>query len=972
MRGPPAAPILATYRLQLNAGFSLAHARELVPYLAALGVTHVHASPVLRAREGSQHGYDVVDPAVLAPALGDEAELERLVGTLRAERMGLVLDIVPNHMAASPENWRWEDVLAHGPSSPYARWFDIEWRVGERELHRRVLLPVLGDYWPRVVRRGELAVKLEQGTLRLRYGDRSFPLDPASYPLVLEPARLVCETDLGAGHPAPQALGAVIDLCRRLPRRTVRTARARERRRRIAGEALRRLRKLCALVPEARRRIERAAIAYAAGEDGAERMKALLEEQGYRLVYWRRAAREINYRRFFDVNDLVSLHMEDPEVFARTHALVLDWIRSGWVDGLRIDHPDGLLDPRGYFDRLADAAFPAAEGPKPVFAEKILSRGERLRDEWPVAGTTGYDFLNQVEALFLHPGGAAEIARDYRRLTRRPMGFAAVARGEKRRVLHAGLSAGVRRLASRLSRLSHRRAAPPVGLHELAAAIVETIVHLPVYRTYVDDRHPEPSPEDRALLESAIAAARAQGRATPRALDLLAGALLGSDPAMRTPEHEGLRRRFVQRFQQVSGPATAKGIEDTAFYVHVPLLSRNEVGGDPDAPLEDAPRLLHRANAHRAACWPRAMLAVTTHDTKRSADVRARLDVLTELADEWEDRVYCWRRWNREHRARGGSRLLPDPNTEYLVYQTLVGAWPLELMAPGRRPPRPPGPPGGAAADDRAALAQFRDRIAAYALKAAREAKEHTSWVDPDEEFERALDDFLRAILSFDTAPEFVDDLAAFASRVSRPGMWNALARTALQLTAPGTPDLYQGDETWNFLLVDPDNRRPVDFERRRVLLGQVADGFRDAAGRVHFLAELVRAPEDGRVKLHVVHRLLETRRAVPSLFAGGGYEALEAIGSAADHLFAFVRRRETAAAVVVVPRLITRRLRVADALPPGREFWAGTRVTLRAGEAQARWRDVLTGGEHAGAVLDAAALFGTLPVAVLLSTGAS
>jgi (1->4)-alpha-D-glucan 1-alpha-D-glucosylmutase len=955
--------IRATYRLQLHAGFPLREVRALVPYLARLGVSHVHSSPLLRSREGSQHGYDVVDPSLLAPALGDEHELERLVGALHAHAMGLVLDIVPNHMAASRENWRWEDVLAHGPASPYARWFDIEWRVGERGLHRRVLLPILGDALQRVLRREELTLALEQGVLRLRYWERSFPLDPGSSSMVLAAALAACHAELGPTHPGTQELAAIVAVLDRVPRRSARAPRALARRRRLAGEGLRRLRKLSALVPEARRRIERAAASWSEGSGGPERMEALIDAQAYRLVHWRRAAREINYRRFFDVNDLVSLHMEDPEVFTSSHALALDWVRSGWVQGFRVDHPDGLLDPLGYAERLAREAFgDDRTSAPPIFVEKILSRGERLRDEWPVAGTTGYDFLNQVEAVFLAPAGAEQIERDYRRVTRQPLPFSVVAESGKRRVLTAGLSAGVRRLAHRLLRISARGIGPALTPHELAAAITETIVHLPVYRTYVDDRRPEPAPEDRALFEGALAAARAGGRAAPRALDLLAGALLGTDPAMRTPEHEGPRRRFVQRFQQVSGPAAAKGVEDTAFYASVSLLSRNEVGGDPEAPLADAARALHQANAHRAACWPAAMLAVTTHDTKRSADLRARLDVLTELPEEWEESIYRWRRWNREHRAAIRGRRLPDANTEYLLYQTLVGAWPLELMAPGRRPVRAPG------ADDAACLTEFRERVVAFMLKAAREAKEQTSWVDPDAEFEKALEDFVRAILSFDIAPEFVDDMAAFATRLSRPGMWNALARTVVQLASPGTPDIYQGDELWSFLLVDPDNRRPVDFTRRQGLLADVSAGFADRSLRPRFLADALRAPEDGRIKLHVTHQLLRVRGADPELFAAGGYEALAVSGPAAGQVFAFLRRRGESAAVAVVPRLVTRQLRPADALPPAPDYWAGTQVLLPPGAARAQLTDVLSGAEALvdDGALEVSSLFDPLPVALL------
>ncbi len=960
VRGPAPPRILSTYRLQLHAGFSLSRVRELVPYLDRLGVTHLHLSPLLRARSGSQHGYDVVDPTTLNPEIGTEDDLEQLVAQLRRRDMGLVLDIVPNHMAASSENWRWEDVLAHGFTSPYARWFDIEWRVGDRDLHSRVLLPLLGDLRSWVVERGELGVVLIGGDLRVRYYDHSLPLDPSTYPLVLQRAWEECERDLGAQHAGTLELQDILLLLRRMPRRGTRGAKAIARRRRLAGEAMRRLRKLCALTPEVRRRIERAATWYTADRAGAARMNRLLEAQAYRLVYWRRAAREINYRRFFDVNDLIALHMEDPEVFAQTHSLVLDWLRAGYIDGFRIDHPDGLLDPSGYLRRLAGAAFAdAGSAHPPIWVEKILSGEEPLRDEWPVAGSTGYDFLNQAEAIFLDPAGAAQVERDYQRIVRRPVGFGAVALGGKRRSLQTGLSAGVRRLAYRLQRLAGRGGPlAPLPLHVLAGAIIEVIVHLPVYRTYVDDRG-EPAGVDRALLEQGLAGARTRGRASPAALDILAGALLGTDPAMRTGEHEGLRRRFVQRFQQVSGPATAKGVEDTAFYVHVPLLSRNEVGGDPEMPLAAADQRLHRANAHRAACWPASMLAVTTHDTKRSADVRARLDVLSEIPDEWEERLYRWRRWNRPHRGMIRGQLLPDANTEYLVYQTLVGAWPLELVRPN-----------GAEGLRREDLIELRDRIAAYALKAAREAKVETSWLDPDAEFEGALDRFVTAMLSPEESPEFVADMARFAGRVARPGFWNSLARVLLQLTSPGMPDTYQGDELWNFVLVDPDNRRPVDFGRRQALLDDVIAGFAaDAPARRSFLRELIERPEDGRIKLHLITRLLQARRLVPEVFFDGDYEPLAVVGPRSEQAFAYLRRGASSAAVVALPRLVTRDLAAPHYLPLAAAAWTGTRLVLPPGLSEARWENPLTGDvEGAGDTgLDLGALFKLLPGALLL-----
>ena len=957
MSGAARPPILATYRLQLHAGFPLSRARDLVPYLSRLGISHLHASPVLRARAGSTHGYDVVDPGQLNPELGDEEGLERLVGAARHHGMGIVLDIVPNHMATSPENWRWEDVLTHGPASPYARWFDIEWRAGGPELHSRVLIPILGEARPTVLARGELQVVFAAHALRVRYHEHTFPLDPSTWPLVLEQALRECAADLGPDHAATRELREIMVALHRLPRRAARKAKTIARRRRLAGEGLRRLRRLCTQAPEVRRRVERAASRFAEGPEGVARMRRLLDLQAHRLVHWRRAAREINYRRFFDVNDLVSLHMEDPEVFARSHALVLDWIRAGYVDGLRVDHPDGLLDPLGYFQWLAEHAFPGDEARRRVFVEKILSHGERLRDGWPVAGTTGYDFLNEVEALFIDPDGVAQIERDYRRVVRRHVGFSIAALDGKRRALATGLSAGVHRLAERLLRLAGPGGPARVRPHDLARAITETIVHLPVYRTYVDDRRPDPAPADRALLEDALAAARPSGRAPAAAFDMLAAALSGS-PAPGSPDAERLRRRFVQRFQQVSGPAAAKGVEDTAAYVHVPLLSRNEVGGSPDAPLADAATGLHEGNAHRAACWPHTLLAVTTHDTKRSADVRSRLDVLSELPDEWEERVYRWRRWNRDFRTKARGQLLPDPNTEYLVYQTLVGAWPLELLGQA-----PDALPAGA-------LAAFRDRIAAYAQKAAREAKTETSWVDPDAEFEAALDRFVRSALEPSLASDFLADLIGFVGRVARPGLWNALARLLLHLTTPGVPDVYQGDELWNFALVDPDNRRPVDFEYRAGLLDELTGDFEDDAERPALLRGLVERPEDGRVKLHVLHRALHLRRRMPGVFLGSSYEPLSAEGPASPHVFAYLRRGAEGAVVVAVPRLITRGL-MPGHLPPARWTWSGTHLRLPAALAGTVWTSPLTletVTPDADGV-DVADVFATLPVALLVAT---
>jgi (1->4)-alpha-D-glucan 1-alpha-D-glucosylmutase len=934
--------ILATYRLQLHGGFTLADARALVPYLRRLGVSHLHCSPLLRSRQGSTHGYDVVDPTMLDPELGTEADLAALHQALAEQGMGLVLDIVPNHMAASHENPTWEDVLTHGPASRYARWFDIEWRTSEPDLRSRVLLPVLGEPRAHALERGELALVAQRGVPRIRYFEHTFPLDPSTLPLVLRPALARCRDRLGAEHPRCTAVAEAIGRLRRLPRRTTRLTGAVEQRRSGVAEALDRLR-LAAEDPAVGREIEAAVEAFGAGPDGPLRLARLLDAQVYRLVHWRRAAREINYRRFFDVNDLVALHMEDPEVFAQTHALVLDWCARGWVDGFRIDHPDGLLDPRGYLERLAAAAFPGVSGQPPIFVEKILSHGEHLRAEWPVAGTTGYDFLNLAEALFIPAEGYRSLEADYRRVIRQPLTFADLVRQGKRLVLETSLSAGVRRLAERLHRLGRARgegvAVPPVSA--LARAIGETIVALPVYRTYVDDRAPAPGGEDRRLLSDALQQARTRGRAAAAALDLLEEALLAPEGPMRAPEHEGARLRLVQRFQQLSGPAAAKGVEDTAFYAYAPLLSRNEVGGGPEAPLDRAVEEFHAGNAERAARWPRSLLAVTTHDTKRTADVRARLDQLAERAQEWMERLDRWRRINVAFKSTVRGRRVPDPATVHHLFQAILGIWPHEPPAVGT-------------------LEDLRARIDGYMLKAAREAKRRTSWTDPDSGFEAALQADIAALFSPARSPRLLDDLERWVATITPAGWWTSAARTVLHLASPGIPDLYQGDELGFLALVDPDNRRPVDFARRVSVLDELErewSGAREARRR--FLRGLVEQPEDGRLKLHLIRRALAARRSRPAAFRSRTYLPLAAQGSEAGRVVAFGRGDGRDRLLVAVPRHLGSKALAG---------WADTVLPLPA-EWPARWTCALS-GERVGAehgVLQVDDLFGLLPAALLL-----
>jgi (1->4)-alpha-D-glucan 1-alpha-D-glucosylmutase len=862
----------ATYRIQFNAGFRLEDARALVPYLERLGVSHVYASPLLAARPGSLHGYDVADPTRLNPELGSEDDLRALASDLHERGMGIILDIVPNHMGTGQDNPFWEDILANGRRSRWASWFDVEWESERSSLHGRVLVPVLGDTLEAVLERRELSLERRGERIRLKYFDRSFPLSP-------ETEGALATADLPRWHH---------------------------------------------------------------GKEGRTRMRELVDAQRYRLAFWKRASVAINYRRFFDVTDLIALRMHDPKVFRETHELVLRWVEDGVVDGLRIDHIDGLFDPQGYLDALrveVAGRRPSADEPFPIVVEKILSPGERLRESWPVQGTTGYEFLNELEAAFIDATGAAQLDEAYRRLVgaRGRGGIEEAAVRGKELVLRATLAADVARLTRLFKRAQHARRGREAG--GAAAAIRRFIAALPVYRTYIDGRGPIHA-DDRTVIERALARVRQRWSGSAD-LNRLARVLESSEG-----EHA---LEFVSRLQQTSGPATAKGVEDTALYRYVPLASLNEVGGDPARDLARAVRDLHGASRERQDRWPRSLLCTSTHDTKRSADVRSRIDVLSEQPDEWLRSVRRWRRLLAPHRPKRRGGAAPDPSTEWLIFQTLLGVWPVEDSPP-------------------AAAAAVKDRVIEYMVKANREAKVRTSWTSPDEAYEKAVEGYIGAALQNAT---LVEEVASFASRIAPAGYCNALSRLLVHLTAPGTPDIYQGDEMWNFSLVDPDNRRPVDYEPRRATLDRV-DAALDGADRAAACAEMLHMVADSRLKLHVMRTALQLRREMPAVFARGRYSALETRGPQREHAVAFTRSADTTTVLTAVTRLPLR-LSGTVGMPTGLA-WGDSEIMFPRSDVPRRWRCVLTGravethNAEGGAVLLAREAFFTLPVALLTS----
>ena len=991
----------ATYRLQFHAGFTFADAEAIAPYLRLLGINDVYASPLFTAGLGSTHGYDVYNYAELNPALGGEAGFEQFSAALRSRGMGLILDMVPNHMGIGSGNPWWMDVLENGPASVYAGFFDIDWNPVKAELAGKVLLPILGDQYGIVLERGELQLHLNEGTLCLQYNETQLPIAPDTLGQVLEAALAVIGETLPTEQADRQELESIITALRYLPlRNEADPARLIERNR--EKELLkRRVAALYMVNNDVRAALEAAVQRFngALGEPRSfDALDALIEAQPYRLAFWRVAAEEINYRRFFDINELAAVRVEQPEVFAATHDLVFRLVAAGAVSGLRIDHPDGLWDPSAYFRQLQErylldriiaredfgdpaaraAAFHAwsaehatrtASGagkwPFYVVVEKILSEREPLPPDWAVDGTTGYDFLNQVNGIFIDPSSAADLDTIYRRFVAPddPAGvpsFDALVLAAKHEIMDSSLASEITSLGHQVEQINEKnRRVRDFTLRGVTQALIAVIAELTIYRTYITDPALVSERDVRYVVE-AVQRARRHHPRIPRSLftfirDIL---LLRNLDEFRPEDREDVVH-VVMRVQQMTGPVMAKSVEDTVFYRFHRLVSLNEVGGHPDQyglALAD----FHRHNAERQRLWPHTMLASSTHDTKRSEDVRARLNLLSELPAMWESSVTQWSEWNAPHKQQVDGSTWPDRPIEYLLYQSIVGAWPLELSEVG-------------ATDATGALAEFRARIVAYMQKASKEAKVHTSWLNPDDEYDAALQKFIESVLDERAATPFLEDIAAFVRRIADFGLVNSLAQTLLKLTAPGVPDTYQGAELWDFSLVDPDNRRPVDYSLRQRLLAELDERRASPAAQAALATELLATMRDGRIKLALISQALRYRRDHPQLFADGDYLPLEVSGAKQEHVCAYARLQGRAVIITVVTRLAARLMGGSAQLPIGPEIWGDTNITLPPALAGRSYRNLLTGatrqdGTQKATELALAEVFAQLPIALLVA----
>lgn len=910
----------ATFRLQFRNGFGFRDARSLVPFLHRLGITHIYASPLFRAREGSEHGYDIIDPLALDPQLGTENEFRQFVAGLKRRGMGLILDIVPNHMAAAAGNEWWEDVLEDGAGSRFAHFFDIDWDAAAA----RLVLPVLGDTCERVLEGGELKAGLDRRGFHVRYWEHRFPLRIESYEAILS-------SRLSGGRSAPGLdTFAALELARIL-RLIERFLRMPANSRLLLKHAIKqRLWEAYLAQPGLRRWIDSnlEALRSAPDADGRCGLNQILFEQNYVLAYWKAARHDVNYRRFFDINELVALRAEDDDVFDATHAFITRLVRDGDVSGVRVDHIDGLYDPEEYLRRLRGRLLTAGAGREPyVVAEKVLVGTETLPRNWEVCGTTGYDFLNAVNAVFVDGRNLGRLESIYADFTGMRTGFAELVYAQKKRIICDLFSGDLRRLAVRLKALAAPHV-PEAAETDLAAAIEEVTARLGVYRTYINSRRAPAS--ERQAIDAAFRAVSARPGIPAPVLGFLRHVLLMELPAGASPAEPQEWLSFVMRWQQFSGPITAKAVEDTAYYVYNRLISLNVIGGtlQPASAQE-----FHRFNRRRLEDWPHSMNATSTHDTKRSEDVRARINVLSEMPELWRDCLERWSTANARHKTVIGGAAAPSPNDEILLYQVLLGAWPLF----------------------EAEIPEFRGRLHKFAIKAAREAKIHTNWISPEPGYEGALGRFIDGIL--DDVDGFLPDFLSVEARIAPFGAAGSLAQSLLKITSPGVPDFYQGTFLWDYSLVDPDNRRPVDFSRQASL-------FRGFDGPAPDTRELVENWKDGRVKLYTIAKALEFRRVHRDVFHSGDYLPVEVYGPAAGHVIAFARRAGEDWAVTAVPRLLAE---VCGSRPSFAcaEAWDGTCIRLP-GAAPRIWRNVFTGEPLEGGALPVGRLFGRFPVALL------
>ncbi len=902
---------LATYRLQLSKEFGFAAAQDVVPYLHDLGISDMYASPIFKAREGSTHGYDVVDHSQLNPELGSMETMESLSRELRTRSMGWLQDIVPNHMAYDSENRLLMDVLENGPQSRYISFFDIEWNHHDESLKGKLLAPILGGFFGECLENGDIVLEFGAQGLLIRYFEHSFPLRIESYADVLGGNLPQLRKRLDRKHPDYVKLMGTFYILKNLPEQDE------------SGERYDQILFIKSMLwelyetdPVIRISIDEDIRAYngVKGAPGSfKRLSALLAQQHYRLAFWRVGVEEINYRRFFAVNDLISLRVEDQKVFDQVHQLAFKLVASEIVTSLRVDHIDGLYHPQQYLQRLRAGAPESF-----IVVEKILGADETVKAGWPIQGTTGYDFIRAVTNVFCLAAHADRMDAIYRDFTGVQISCGAMANEKKRLLIEKDLYGGLENLVYQLKAIASRFThASDFTLSGFRMALEEVFVHFPIYRTYISEEGADE--RDRQIITWTMEKARAHLPSHVHEIDFIERMLLAQTNPEFTKEEKGNALEFAMRLQQFTSPLMAKGIEDTFLYVYNRLISLNEVGNDPNV-FGTSPEEFHAYNRGRLSAWPHSMNATSTHDTKRGEDARARINVLSELPDEWESKVSEWHQINKASKLRANGQFIPDRNDEYFLYQTLIGAWPFRKDEEG----------------------PFRERMRGYLVKAVREAKVHTVWVKPDQAYEEGYLGHLDRLLDPDPANPFLASFLPFQKKIAWYGICNSLSQTLLKLTSPGIPDFFQGGELWDLNLVDPDNRRPVDYGLRRTYLAGIRE--REGKDLPGLLAEMLDGPQNGRCKQYLIYRALKTRAEFQAVYQSGEYLPIAMEGPRKENALAFARALGKSCCVTVTPRLVAG-LVPEGRLPLGREVWGETRLRLPV-EGATSWRDSISGKE--------------------------
>lgn len=961
---------ISTYRLQFNRHFTFKDARKIIPYLKEIGISHCYSSPILWAKGGSLHGYDIIDHSRLNPELGTDEDFDKLVNLIIKNKMGIILDIVPNHMGICGKNKWWIDVLENGQASQFASFFDIDWKPIKKELSGKILVPVLHDHYGNILANGDfnLSFNVEKGKFKLVYFEHEFPINPSSYPIIMEYNIEKLETLLEKDYWQYNEYQSIITAFKNLPGITETELEKIKERNREKEIAYKRLSELCKRNNGILGFIEQNLQEFKCSPEvpsACQRIHKVLEYQAYRLAYWRVSSDIINYRRFFDVNALIGIRTENASVFNATHSVILDLIEQNKIHGLRIDHPDGLLDPLNYFktlqaeagkrlgidfENISEKHLSSEQLPFYVVAEKIVAPFERLPHNWAIHGTIGYEFLNNVNNLFFDSRNAKKFSKIYHRFINKNIDFAELVIKCKKTIMRTALTSELSTLSNHLNQISEKYySARDYTLNSLREALTEIIACFPVYRTYISSE--DKNNKDIDYIKWAVGLAKKRSMSTdPSIYDFIEKILLCEFETNRESDIYWEILNFAMKFQQYTGPLMAKGLEDTSFYNYNRLVSTNEVGGNP-ANFGISVGDFHNSNINRLNSTPHSLLATSTHDTKLSEDVRARICVLSEIPDIWQKKITKWSKINKSRKTKHDNTFIPDKNDEYLFYQVLTGIFPDELPINGE-------------------IKKLTERLENYMIKAVREAKTNSSWINMNIQYENALCEFIRRVLNSPENHPFWKEFLPFQKDIALRGYINSVSQMILKFTSPGVPDIYQGNELWKYNLVDPDNRNPVDFNKFRLIFKEIKPFLsKSEIDDMSFVFPL----ESGKLKLFLSSAVLNFRKKHHMLFKKGNYVPLEVKGAKSENIVAFARNYENETVITVVPRIIYHMVSEEKPFPTGEDVWKDTKIILpdvSGKDSGKSLKDIFTGKVVSGfnSEIKAGSILNMLPVSVLYS----